>query len=153
MQSNLAFIIKELKNDQFSLSIVNAVSDFIDNRPLNNIAIFTSSCDTIDTKRVPILHISHAGYFNAKIIALDFESLLFSSIFIQKKELIYYATNLPWTEKVYRYSELKRLFMPDNTNRIISSSRNIARFYNKFFGQQEYIVDNLTYGNLYEKIQ
>lgn len=152
MQSNIAFVIKELRNDSFSLSVIKMVSDFIDNRPLDNISLFTSFCDTIDTGNVPILHISHASYFNANIVALDFESLMFGSTFIQKKSLIYYAKNLPWSEKVYKYSELKKLFMPEYTNKIISIDSSIAKYYQRFFGQQEYVSNNLTYGDLYEKI-
>lgn len=152
MQSNLAFIIKELRNDAFSLSVIKMVSDFIEKRPLDNISLFTSFCDAIDTGTAPILHISHASYFSADIIALDFESLVFSATFTQKKKLIYYAQNLPWSDKVYKYHELQKLFLPQYTNRVISINDTIAQFYSKFFGQPEYISNNLTYGDLYEKI-
>ena len=152
MQSNLAFIIKELRNDSFSLSIIKMVSDFIEKRPLDNISLFTSFCDTIDTGTAPILHLSHASYFNADIIALDFESLMFSSTFTQKKKLIYYARTLPWSDKVYAYGELQKLFLPQYTNKVISIDSRIAEFYAKFFDQKEYVSSNLTYGDLYEKI-
>lgn len=153
MQSNIAFIIKELKNDQFSSQTIQTATDFISKQPLDNICVFTSSCDMIDSGIVPVLHISHAAYFDATIIALDFESLLFSSTFIQKQKVVYYARGTPWSEKVYKYQELKKLFTQESVNRIISANEQIAKYYNKFFGQKEYVSHNLTYGDLYEKIQ
>jgi len=74
MQHNLGFIIKQLRNDIFSHDIINLVSDFIKNRPLSNISIFTGGCDAIDTKMVPVLHISHAN----KIYDYSYLKQLFS---------------------------------------------------------------------------
>lgn len=153
MRYNLAFIVKELKNDNFSLAVIKTVDEFIRNRPLDNICVFTGLCETLDTRMVPVLHISHASYFDAKVIALDFESLIFSSVFIQKKDIVYYATNTPWSDKIYRYGELNKLFDKNNISQVICSDDKIAKHYHKFFKQSTSIINGLTYGELYEKIQ
>lgn len=152
MQHNLGFIIKQLKNDIFSHDIISLVSDFIRNRPLNNIAIFTSGCDAIDTKMVPVLHISHASHFPAHIVALDLDSLIFSSRFVQKQGLTYYARNIPWAEKVYDYTYLKELFSPKVINRIFSANTDIAKMYSQFFSYEPIVCQKLIYGDLYETI-
>jgi hypothetical protein len=152
MQSNLAFIITQLKNDQYSTDILNLVSETIRNRPLDNIAIFCGNCEAIDTGMVPVLHISHAVYFNATIVALDLESLRLSSSFIQKKGLTYYAKSLPWSNKVYSFNELNNLFATKNVDKIISSSSEISGFYHKFFGHNEYVSEQLTYGDINEQL-
>lgn len=152
MQQNLGFIIKHLRNDLFSHDIINLVSDFIKNRPLSNIAIFTSSCDTIDTKTVPVLHISHASHFPAHIISLDLDSLIFSATFVQKQGLTYYAQDIPWENKIYDYSYLKQLFSPKIITAILSANPNTAQMYSKFFNYEPKIYEKLTYGDLYETI-
>lgn len=153
MRHNLAFIIKELKNDSFSTAALKTVDEFIINRPLDNICVFTGSCESLDTRMVPVLHISHASYFDSKVIALDFESLIFSSVFIQKKDIVYYATKTPWSDKIYKYSELNKLFDKNNISQIICSDEKVAKHYHKFFQQSTSIINDLTYSELHEKIQ
>lgn len=152
MQHNLGFVIKQLRNDLFSHDIIDLVSDFIKNRPLSNVSIFTSNCDAIDTKMVPVLHISHASHFPANIVALDLDSLIFSTTFVQKQSLTYYAQNIPWANKVYDYGYLKQLFNPLVVNSILSANSDIAKIYNKFFNYEAKIYQKLTYGDLYETI-
>jgi hypothetical protein len=152
MQHNLGFIIKQLRNDIFSHDIINLVSDFIKNRPLSNISIFTGGCDAIDTKMVPVLHISHASHFPAHIVALDLDSLIFSATFVQKQGLTYYAQSIPWANKIYDYSYLKQLFSPKVVNNILSANTDIANMYTKFFNYEPRIYEKLTYGGLYETI-
>jgi hypothetical protein len=153
MRHNLAFIVKELKNDSFSTSVIKTVDEFIRNRPLDNICVFTGSCESLNTAMVPVLHISHASYFDSKVIALDFESLIFSSVFIQKKDIVYYATKTPWSDKIYKYSELSKLFDQNNISQIICPNDKIAKHYQKFFKQNTSVINDLTYSELYEKIQ
>jgi len=150
--NNIAIVVKQLRNTAFDQELIGLVHDLIKNNPLDNIAIFTTFYDAINTLDVPIMHISHACFFDASIIAFDFDSLTCATNFINKKKLVYYAQNIPWENKTYEFSYLNKIFDHSTVNSIISSSEDIAEIFDDFFQYPQIISKTLEYKTIYENL-
>lgn len=151
--NNWGFIIKEITNDTFSQQVIDLISNFVIHNKRSNVCLFTTNVDTIDTKNVPILHISHASFFDCKWIVLDIDSMVFVKDFIHNNTIIYYANNIPWSKKVYSFTELNTLFAKSSISKVISSTPEIAEVYNRCFGHESIVSNNLIYSELYEQLQ
>lgn len=150
--TNLGFIVKQISNDHFSQQVIDVISTFINYDKRSNICLFTTNTDTIDTKNVPILHISHASFFDCQWIVLDVDSMVFVKNFIHNNDTIYYANDIPWSKRVYSFTELKNLFSKANIKKVISSTSEIAEAYNRCFGHTSIVSNNFTYSELYEQL-
>jgi len=150
--NNIAIVVKQIRNTTFDQDLINFSQNLIKTNPLDNIAIFTTFYDTINTIDVPIMHMSHACFFDADIIAFDFDSLMCATSFINKKRLVYYAQSVPWESKTYEFSYLNKVFDHSVVNSIISSSEDIAEIFNNFFQYPKIISKTLGDKTIYENL-
>jgi hypothetical protein len=131
MKSNkdLGFLIPVLDNSQQSNNICNTITRLIGSRPKQQICIFNSYCEKIDTRNIPIVHINQAKFFDGDLIVFDLHCLELSNSFPLIQNTYYYAQNIPWSNNPAYYDQWKNLFNRPNI-KIISSHKYIHDIYN-----------------------
>jgi len=146
---DLGFLIPTLQNDPVSNNILQTISSFINNRPFNQIVVFNSYCELIDSKNIPILNINQAKFFYGNIITFNEEDLFFATKLINANKLFYYAINIPWEKNRKPINYWKSLFMSDNID-IISSNQEIDDLYSIVWRKPVTMVENFDYDKLSE---
>ena len=107
---DLGFLIPVLDNNQSSNIICNTISRFIQSRPKQQICIFNSYSERINTNNIPIVHINQAKFFDGNLIVFDLHCLQLSNLFPLIREVYYYAQNIPWSNGQNNYAQWKELF-------------------------------------------
>lgn len=133
-----------LSNEPTHDKIVSTISNFIINRPTSHIVIFNSYSDIVNTKNVPILHISQAKLFSGKVIVFDIESLELALNFINHSDIIYYASNIPWENSIKEFTYWKNLFMAKDI-KIVASNNTIYDLFSIGFKSPVSISPEFSY--------
>jgi hypothetical protein len=126
---DLGFLIPVLDNNQHSNIICNTVSGFIRSRPRQQVCIFNSYSERINTQHIPLVHINQAKFFDGDLIVFDLHCLQLSGSFPLINKIYYYAQNIPWSNNHSYYAQWKELFSKTNLS-IISANKYIHDMYN-----------------------
>jgi hypothetical protein len=145
---NLGLILIKLQNADIYNSIVDTTQKLIDNNPYNNICIFNSFCDKIDIKNIPILHLSHARFFQGDLIIFDIASLLLTKNFTNIKNRYFYAYNIPWIDDPsVLFHQWKSLFDHNNIS-IITKNQELFDIYELCWKKPIGITETFNYEEL-----
>jgi len=146
INNNRDFGILQLKlsNTTAHNNLIDTTSNFISNRPNSHIVLFNSYSDIINNKNVPILHISQGKLFYGKIIVFDIESLNLALNFVNKSEIVYYATNVPWENSTEKFSYWHSMFMHKDV-KIVASNQNIYSLFSIGFKTPISIASEFSY--------
>jgi hypothetical protein len=141
---DLGFLIPVLDNNQSSNIICNTISRFIQSRPKQQICIFNSYSERINTNNIPIVHINQAKFFDGNLIVFDLHCLQLSNLFPLIREVYYYAQNIPWSNGQNNYAQWKELFDRKNL-KIISANKHIHDIYNIVWSNSIGISETFNY--------
>lgn len=142
------FVISQLTNDKTYDIILSSIEKFIQNNPFDQIVIFNSFTDRIDTKNIPILHLSHAQFFYGNLVLFDLLSVLLSNNFPNINKRYLYATDIPWYNAPSTpYSEWIKLYSSNNLN-IITPNRQLFDIYQLMWKKPIGIAENFDYEQL-----
>lgn len=144
---DLGFLVPALDNNQSSNAIFSTVSGLIKSRPKQQICIFNSYCERIDTRNVPVVHINQAKFFNGNLIVFDLHCLQLSGLFPLINEVYYYAQNIPWSNNQSYYSQWKELFDRKNL-KVISANKYIHDIYNIVWSNSIGISETFDYESI-----
>ena len=122
-KNDIGFVLIKLTNSAFYDKILETIQKFISYNPFDQIVIFNSYCDKLDTKNIPILHISHSQFFNGKLVMFDLASVMISQKFTNVNSRYLYVQDIPWMNSPKsNYAEWLNLYSSPNLNLIASDS-------------------------------
>lgn len=111
LKNNVAFLLFNITNDNVYNILFDTISKLSKNNPYNDVLVFSNSCDKIDTKNIPILHINHAKFFSGDLLIFDILGLIMSNNFPNLNQKIFYANDMPWIKnRNNTYSEWKKIY-------------------------------------------
>jgi hypothetical protein len=144
-KNDIGFVVTELINDNNTDNILNCIKQYINNNPFDQIVIFNSFCDKIDTKNIPILHLSHAQFFSGKLVLFDLIGILLSKSFPNVTKKYFYATDIPWLSSPHTpYSEWVGLYSDPNLH-LISSNKELYDIYQLMWKKPVGISEDFSY--------
>ena len=150
---DIGFVLINIDNSTVSNILFDTISKFVNNNPYGQTIIFSSKCDKIDTKNIPILHLSHAKFFSGKLVLIDIPSLIITKSFSNYTNKYFYAIDVPWTNNAQaNYSQWKSLF-DDTSLNIIASNKSIYDLYDICWKTPLGIAENFEYEKLYQIIK
>lgn len=149
---DLGFLIPVLDNNQQSNDICITIAKLIYSRPKQQICIFNSYCEKIDTYNIPILHINQSKFFKGNIIVFDPHCLQLSSCFPLINEKYYYSQNIPWSNGASEYEQWKKLFNQPNL-KVISANKYIHDIFNIVWSNSIGISETFDYETISKLIQ
>lgn len=129
INKDIGFLIPALDNNSDANNICVTIAKLIYSRPKDQICIFNSYCEKIETYNIPILHVNQAKFFKGSIVVFDLPCLELSKSLPLLDNVYYYAKNIPWTNTTSYYDQWKNLFGKANT-KVISASKYINDIYN-----------------------
>jgi hypothetical protein len=145
---DLGFVLLNIDNSPIYEHIFNVVSEFYKRNTYSQTIIFSSNCLKTDTKNIPILHLSHAKFFNGSLVLFDIPSLLITQSFTNVYKKLFYASNIPWVNNSSgRYSEWYSIFTDQNLD-IIAGNRDIYNIYEICWKKPISISENFNYESL-----
>lgn len=128
-KKDIGFLIPVLENNKACDIICETISSLITNRPSQQICIFNSYCEKLNTNNIPIVHINQAKFFKGSLVVFDLHCLELSASFPLVSNIYYYAQNIPWSNNQSHYQQWKQLFDKDNL-KVISANKYIYDIYN-----------------------
>jgi hypothetical protein len=142
---DIGFVSLKLTNTSFYENLLQTARQFIDNKPYDQIVVFNSFCDKIDTHSVPILHLNHAKFFNGNLILFDLASVLLTQSFTNIKKRFLYTKDTPWaTSPTTKYTEWLKLYGSSNLD-IIVPNHQLYDIYSICWKQPVGISENFHY--------
>lgn len=132
MSSNkdIGFLLIKLDNDPMYDTMLKTIKDFETNNPYNQVVIFNSSCNKIDTYNLPILHLSHAQLFYGTLVIFDLPSIILTKQFPNLTRRILYTNSAPWEKNPQsRYNEWDSLYNQNSLD-IVTSNEHLYNIYN-----------------------
>lgn len=151
--TDIGFILTNIDNGPISEIIFDTINKFVLNNSYGQTIIFSSKCDKIDTKNIPILHISHAKFFSGSLVLIDVPSLVVTKNFTNYTKKYLYALDIPWANNPQAsYSQWKLLFNDSDLN-IIAANEHIYNLYEICWKKPLGIAENFDYEKLYSIIK
>ena len=143
--NDLGFMFIKLTNDNVYTEYLNTVRDFIDNNPLNQIVIFNSYNEKINTNNISILHLSHGKFFYGDLILFDLASAMLTNSFPNIKKRYLYLNNIPWLDMPNNlYSSWREIFDSENLELIVPNQQ-LYDIYSICWKSPVGIAQNFTY--------
>ena len=147
INKDIGFLMPVLDNNLESNNICITISKLIHARPNDQICIFNSHCEKIETYNIPVLHINQAKFFKGNLVVFDLQCLELSRSFPLLDNVYYYARNIPWTNTKSYYEQWKNLFSEPNT-KVISANKYIDNIYNIVWSNSIGISETFDYGTI-----
>jgi hypothetical protein len=144
---DIGFLMPVVDNNFESNSICTTISKLIHARPNDQICIFNSYCEKIDTYNIPVLHVNQAKFFKGSLVVFDLQCLELSRSLPLLDNVYYYAKNIPWTNTKGYYEQWKNLFSKPNI-KVISSNKYIDNIYNIVWSNSIGISENFDYDTI-----
>lgn len=130
MNNDIGFILIKLDNDPIYDTILQTIKQFEDNHPYNQIIIFNSYCNKINTYNLPILHISQSQFFSGSLVIFDLPSIILTKNFPNFKKRILYTSATPWENNPQsRFQEWNSLYSQQSLD-IVTSNTKLYDIYN-----------------------
>lgn len=144
---DIGVILTNLDNNRLSDTILKSLSQIAEQMPYNQVIVFSSSCKTAYTQNIPVLHISHAKFFDGIIICTDVTGLILTENFTNTKQRYFFAYETPWVGKNVLYNQWKNIFANNNLE-IISENVQIDNIYNLCWKQTAGIAEGFNHERL-----
>lgn len=113
LKNNIGFLLTNIDNADTYDQIFEQIRLLIDNNPYREIVIFNSNCDKIITHNIPILHLSHAKFFEGDLWLFDLASVIVSKKFPNIQRKILYCNDMPWIKnRTNYYNEWQKIYDP-----------------------------------------
>jgi hypothetical protein len=149
---NIGFMLIEADNGPLANKVFETVHKFTQMNPYGQNIIFTSKCEQIDNKTVPVLHLSHSKFFNGKLILTDIASLLITKNFTNYTNKYFYALDVPWLNNPKaNYKQWSGLFNDPNLD-IIAGDNDLYNIYDICWKKPLGIAENFDEEKLYSII-
>lgn len=147
--NDIGFFIPNIDNSSFYNTVFDTIKQFIDNNPYNEIVVFTSQSIKLSTNSIPILHLSHAKFFDGTMFVFDVPSIIITKYFPNIKDKYLYATNAPWlnNSENMTYSYWKDLLCDPELN-IIASTDQLHEIYGMCWKQTQGVAEEFDYAKL-----
>lgn len=146
---DLGIVQIELSNNESSNNLIDLAKNYHDHNPYNHVCLFNSFCEIIETKNVPILHISQAKFFRGNLLITDIQSLELCISFPNLNKIVFFASDIPWIEQQKNYKDWENLFY-HNRLEIIAKNRDIYDIYSICYKSPRIISERLSYEKIEE---
>ena len=93
---DIGFMLINIENNEYYNTMFSNINKLIESNRYSNIVVFNSQCNLIETYNVPILHLSHAKFFDGRLFLFDTISAIMSQGFTNLKQKILYCNDMPW---------------------------------------------------------
>jgi len=151
--TDVGFVLLKINNDKIYDDILQTAKEFENNYPNNQIAIFNSYSEKINTYNLPIFHLNQSQFFNGTLIIFDLPSIIVTNKFPNINKRILFANNIPWQNNTQTtYSEWLSLYNQNNLD-IITSSQELYDIYSICWKQPLGICEGFKYENVKKFIQ
>jgi hypothetical protein len=148
IKNNIGFMLINIENDQHHDSMLQNIRKLIDANPYKNIVIFNSICNKITTYNIPILHLSHAKFFEGDLWLFDLTSVIISKNFTNLNKKILYCNDMPWLKnRTNIYNEWLKIY--DSDLDFVTTNQYLYDIYSICWKKPLDIMENFDY----EKIQ
>jgi hypothetical protein len=151
--TDIGFVLLKMNNDKIYDDILQTVKEFENNYPNNQMVIFNSYSEKINTYNLPILHLNQSQFLKGTLIIFDLPSIIVTNKFPNINRRILFANNIPWQNNTQTtYSEWISLYNQDNLD-IITSSKELYDIYNICWKEPLGICEGFKYENVKKFIQ
>lgn len=151
--TDIGFVLLKMNNDKVYDDILQTIKEFENNYPNNQIVIFNSYSEKINTYNLPILHLSQSQFVKGTLIIFDLPSIIVTNKFPNISKRILFANNIPWQNNTQTtYSEWLSLYNQDNLD-IITSSKELYDIYDICWKKPLGICEGFKYENVKKFIQ
>ena len=145
---DIGFVLIKMFNNQIYDDILTAIQSCIYDNPSNQIVIFNSYSEKINTFNIPILHLSQAKFFYGDLFIFDMVSLLLTKSFPNVATKYLYAQDIPWTiSKETNYFDWHKL-LNNESLQIIAKNEEIDQIYSKCWKKPLCVTERFDYEKL-----
>lgn len=100
-----------IDNNAYYDAILTDIKKLITSNKYGNVVIFNSQCNKVETYNIPILHLSHAKFFDGNLFVFDIISVIMSKGFTNLRKRILYCHDMPWIKnRSTSYTEWKDIY-------------------------------------------
>lgn len=131
MNKDIGIITYSLYVDDIGRSQTEFISDACEYNPYSQNVIFTSY-NTSMNSRVPILHLSHAKFFDGIAIVFDISSLILAQQCINLSAIYFYTDIIPWYNNTQHFTYWENIFNHTRTC-VIASSQKVFDIYSLMY--------------------
>lgn len=149
---DIGFVLLNIDNSPIYDTILTTIKKFVDNNPYSQIVIFNSQCNKLNTYNIPILHLSHAKFFDGVLFVFDMQSIIICKKFTNATKKYFYASNVPWYSSNKHYGYWKNL-LDDQNLEIVVSDTSLYNIYNICWKETCGIAKEFNYDELCQIIE
>lgn len=151
-KTSIGFLLINIDNSAHIDNILKQIKFLIDNNPYSDIVVFNSNCDKIDTYNIPILHLSHAKFFDGYLWLFDLMGIIISKNFTNLKKKILYTNDMPWVKnRDVPYKEWQSLYGKDMD--FMVSSQPLYDIYSICWKKPIDFMENFSYEKIQDTVQ
>lgn len=148
LNKDIGFLIFRLTNSVFCDRALECAKNISIHRPFDQVVVFNSFSDKINTSNIPILHLNHAKFFKGDLIIFDLMGIVMSQNFTNISKRYLYVTDMPWLNAgSTRYKEWSQVYMANNVE-IIASNEKLFDIYKLLWKKPIGICEDLNYEKL-----
>lgn len=144
MNKDIGVILLNLTDSPLCKTILNNLAKISKDLPYSQVLVFCSSSKASETFNIPILHVSHAKFFDGIIINTDVTGLILTNTFTNFTKRYFFAYETPWLGKSVAYSQWYNIFMQEDLG-IISENVQIDNIYNMCWKQTSGIAEGFNH--------
>lgn len=94
---DIGFYLINVDHSEKNDSIINTINELVDNHPYDNVVLFNSQYDRIDSdKKFPIIHLNQSKYFRGYLVLFDIKSAIITKTFPSPQKQLLYVDDLAW---------------------------------------------------------
>lgn len=95
---DIGFYLINVDHSEKNDSIINTINEIVNNHPYDNVVLFNSQYDRIDSdKKFPIIHLNQAKYFRGYLVLFDIKSAIITKTFPSPQKQLLYVDDLAWS--------------------------------------------------------
>lgn len=129
MSREIGLIITKLLNVDTQDNILKMAKQLQNRNPYDQVVIFNSYSEKIDTHGLPILHLNQSQLFDGSLLLFDLPSIILTSKFPNLTKRIFYAVDTPWAlSPATPHYEWHSLYMQNNLD-IITQNDHLYQIY------------------------
>jgi hypothetical protein len=139
------FMMLKLEDNPVIDKILYNIEAISKNKPYNQVCIFNSSNDKINSHNVPIFHLNQSKFFFGNLFLFDIQSAIISKSYPNIYKRYFYAATVPWEKNlVADHREWSDIFNAENIE-IIAQNQYIADIYEICWKKPILIAEDFTY--------
>jgi hypothetical protein len=143
--NDTGFVFIKLNNSAIYTKYFETIRKLIDANPLNQIIVFNSYNEKINTNSIPILHLSHAKFFYGDLFLFDLSSVIVTKSFTNINKRYLYVNNAPWIDAPQvNYQTWENIYNADNLE-FIAQNKTLYDLYSVCWKKPIGISENFNY--------